>query len=347
MNKFLIATVLCAGLIGAANPMKKKFKVSEGSSEEVVFDLGSLITTNNDIVKIIVCFLDAPSFLALQEVYNEQLHKICNGILPKHLGFTFCDAAECRNKKLIDRFVKNHDEWMFEPEIGSDENNSIKIVKRSFGASLHKLLDNCSFYCVSQNDAIVRYAWFWNDPEMFYGQSDHGPVSHCVIYLNAAENSQEANELLVGYLKDVGSESFFDAHSYSTEAGYCNCFYIDYSDKFGICKSDCFRASSQTDSAHEVLKRFGVMTIMFMAAQTNNASVLEAIVNNSTACDCLGYDFLKIVARVPSDFTLQQMIEVLRDKKEPFHVAIDRNMMNIRAGDFRRVIQMQGNDFLF
>lgn len=303
MKKFLLSVLLCAGIFGAASPMKRN------ALDELVlhsFQTTELLTLSAEILEKIACYLEGESFSSLAQVCS-RLREICDTTPTRYLLFTFSDAAGHGSFKLIDRFIAECHEWMFEPGVGeevftsqenqeNDQTNTIKIFKQSFGRGLQDFLGKCLIFCISQNNEISRFVFYWESDE----QIQNIPQTACMIYLNVKENNNAINGALAQYLRhaniNIPLNRSFDLNRGS---GRCICgttlrqaIFPPLWIAVTLDQSKGFTISSPSNSTEDLLNAFGLIALYIMAIQKNNLHVAYTILDNESAFDCLPSDIL-------------------------------------------------------
>ncbi len=285
MKKFLLLVLMCAGIMGSTYSMEQPL------------DLSYVL---NECQDEIVSKLDGGSFSSLTQVCT-LFQRICDAVPLKYLAIDFCDAAEHGNKHLIDRFIVQPNEWMFEQGMGEEvfvqQDADIKVLKRSFNGGPQRFLGDCSFCCVKQADKIVRCFWFWKSPEMFENKPQ---AAHCTVFniekcddaINTA--SKECLELLYGsldtpffkiyFLKEVGRGKYFINISMSV---------IKHWESGSFTLLDLYPAEI-------FIRKIGMFMLLVLAAQKNNTMVVNSILDGST----VPYDWIKDIGSDRYDLLL-------------------------------------------
>lgn len=279
MKKFLSLALVCVGV------------VSTVSSMEQSLDLSRVLETCPDQI---AGRLDGKTFSSLMQVCS-LFQAVCNAIPVQELAINFSDAAEHKNKNLIERFIAKPDGWMFEPGIGKEiflpqegiGNDLIKVFKRSFGKGSQGFLGDCSIYCISQNNKIVRYFLAWQD----FDKIERLNLSKLTYlsYLNVDECNGVTNTVSTKCMKHaVGFEGTTD---FDTKALDGCCYWIDATAKL---KWKRFALLGSSHSAESILKKFGMITTFLLAAQKSHTAVTYAILNNPTTLDFCPSDIFGI-----------------------------------------------------
>jgi len=243
----------------------------------------------------IVCCLDGQSLSSLTQV-SKQCQEICDAVPTKYLTVPFSQVANHGSEKLINRFINHPDSWMFTSETDEEifipdennDNNAIKIFKRSFGKGLQDFIGNCSIYCISQNNKIARYIFVWKNFE----KEEDGTLLQqdkvCINYLNAGTCNKAINTASENCLKHARSPLGSDFSVTEIALGCCHWLtHVRYPwRKFSI--------KTQSHSAENALKQLGIMMTFLLAAQKNHTAVTYAMLNNSKVIDAWSPDILEI-----------------------------------------------------
>jgi len=246
--------------------------MADKSEDGQPFDLGYVLKECQDRM---MSKLDCKSFASLREVCH-LFQEICDAMPLKYLGVDFCDAAEHRNKNLIDRFIAQPD-WLFErgvaEEVFAQQEGGIKIFKRPLNCGLQRFLGDCSLYCVNRSDETVRCFWVWNSPEMF----ENMPQASHFTYINIEECDDTINMASETYIKCIKHNLRF-----GKKAGLFKAFSDSWilqnersSGFFGLFLSDSLLAEN-------FIKKFGMFMMLILAAQKNSTVVVHSIFDNLT-----------------------------------------------------------------